>query len=140
MTETLYAKLSKWDEAARKKFTYTTDKKQFGTEEDWRSHADAVLAGEKWGDDCDGLASTVLDLLARDNYPTELLYRAMVSSTGTNKIDHFIGIASDKERLFVVGDTFGPIYNIKKIEHKIIAVSRVSDGVDWYKVNHNDFI
>lgn len=128
-------KLVKWDHAARERFTYVTDDVQFGVTDDWRSHADDVLAGKHWKDDCDGLASTVLDLLARDGYDPSLMYRAVVDSTGKgDKIDHFVGIVSDGSELFVVGDTFGPVYPIKEMRHKLVAVSRVSEGIHWQRV------
>lgn len=136
----LQEKLIYWDATARKKYTYVTDAEQYGVEDQWTSHADTVLAGKPWKDDCDGLASTVLDLLARDGYAPDLMYRAMVSSTGGKVVDHMIGICSDSTTLYVVGDTFGPTYSLKKIQHRIIAVSRVSDGIKWSKVVHEDLI
>ena len=124
----------------RENYTYEYDSVQYNEGDRWNSHAEEVLAGKKWKDDCDGLGSTVIDLLCQDNYPDNLLYRAMVSSKGDDKIDHFIGIASDGNALYVIGDTFGPVYSIKGIRHKIIAVSRIADGIKWHKVNHKDFV
>lgn len=136
-----YDKLVKWDSAARKKFTYVTDKEQYNEVDQWTSHADEVLAGKAWKDDCDGLTATVLDLLARDGYDPSLMYRAMVASPQSGgEIDHMIGICSDGTTLYVVGDTFGPIYKIKQTQHKIIAVSRVSEGIKWVRVKHSDLM
>jgi hypothetical protein len=140
MSDQNIQKLVKWDSAAREHYTYEYDKIQYKKAEDWRSHADEVLAGKKWKDDCDGLAMTVIDLLCRDNYDPELLYRAMVDSTGGKNIDHFIGIASDGSRWFVVGDTFGPAYPIAQMKHKLLAVSKVADGIKWVPVDHTKWV
>lgn len=133
-------KLVKWDSKARENYTYEYDKIQFKKNDDWRSHADSVLAGKKWKDDCDGLASTVIDLLIRDGYNPNLLWRAMVDSTGGTKIDHFVGIASDGQRLLVIGDTFGPVYSLAKMKHRLLAVSKLTDGLAWTPVKHSDWI
>lgn len=136
----LTKKLIRWDQEARKNWTYEFDDKQFGKSDDWRSHANAVLAGKHWRDDCDGLASTIIDLLIRDGYPPKYLFRCVVSSKRTDKIDHFIGLASDGEKLWVIGDTFGPVYPIQKIKHRIIAVSPLTKGILWDKVRHEDWV
>jgi hypothetical protein len=140
MVNSLTKKLIKWDQEARKNWTYEFDNKQFGKTDDWRSHANAVLAGKHWRDDCDGLASTIIDLLVRDGYPPNKLWRCVVSSKKTDKIDHFIGLAHDGEQMYVIGDTFGPIYPVKKIPHRIIAVSNLTDGIKWKRVQHGVFV
>lgn len=132
--------LIKWDTLARAHYTYEYDDIQYRQGDDWRSHADDVLAGARWKDDCDGLASTVIDLLDRDGYESDKMFRVICSSTGTQTPDHFVGMASDGEGLYIVGDTFGPVYSVKKIQHRILAVSRISDGIEWHKVNHEDFL
>ena len=48
------------------KFTYLHDDKQYMQAEHWTSHADAVLAGEQFKDDCDGFANTCAELLIRE--------------------------------------------------------------------------
>jgi hypothetical protein len=137
----LLNKLIKWDSAARKYYTYEYDKVLYGKSDKWVSKADDVLAGKAWKGDCDDLGSTVLDLLLRDGYPKKYLYRCLVNTKGfTDKIDHFIALASDGNAMYVIGDTFGPIYPLKKIKHKIVAVSNVTDGLKWKRVQHNSFI
>ena len=44
-------------------FVYVPDIQQYGVAEDRRSHADAVRAGRKFKDDCDGFALTCRDLM-----------------------------------------------------------------------------
>jgi len=46
-------------------FVYEYDNRNYGIEEHWTSHADAVVKGEKFVDDCDGFAFTVCELLLR---------------------------------------------------------------------------
>jgi predicted transglutaminase-like cysteine proteinase len=44
-------------------FIYESDLKNYGKNEDWRSHADAVRKQEYFKDDCDGFALTCAELL-----------------------------------------------------------------------------
>jgi hypothetical protein len=48
------------------KFTYIHDDKQYMQAEHWTSHADKVLAGEDFSDDCDGFANTCAELLIKE--------------------------------------------------------------------------
>lgn len=44
-------------------FTWTADIEQYGVMDDRRSHAQTVLAGKPFKDDCDGFAITAVDLM-----------------------------------------------------------------------------
>lgn len=58
----------------RRKFTYVSDREQYGVGNDWRSHADNVLAGKEWKDDCDGFACTASEILMRNGHAFEDIY------------------------------------------------------------------
>lgn len=118
-----------WDSRARTNYTYKHDP---DNHDNWKSYADEVLDNKAWADDCDSLASTVLDLLARDGAKLENLFRVLVSSAKNGKIDHMVAYAMDsKGDLYVVGDTFSTIYPRRGMRHQEIAVSPCT-GVKWY--------
>lgn len=54
-------------------FVYTSDMEQYGVVDDRRSHAEAVRAGQKFKDDCDGFALTAIELLRDDGIPAWII-------------------------------------------------------------------
>jgi hypothetical protein len=135
---TLDEKMVKWDYAARRKFTYKLDSDQYKAIDDWRSHADEVLTNKSWSDDCDGLAETIVDLMIRDGYPPEMIYRVMVKSPGAKEVDHFIAIVHSPSGWYVVGDTFSDgVYKLSSTPHTIVMVSKVTDGIFFTKVENS---
>lgn len=113
------------DGQARGKFTYKPD----GATDNWRSHADEVLAGTPWEGDCDDLASTVLDLCGRQGVPLEDRYRLLVSSTGGKLPDHMVGCVRGSDGAFrLVGDTFRAAYDVTSMAHKGIVYNRLSEN------------
>lgn len=133
----MHDKLVKWDAAARKKFTGVDDKVQYKVTDDWRSHAAEVLAGLPWQDDCDGLAETTIDLLIRDGYPPEYIYRVMVASDLHHKdtVDHFVSVVFDGYKWYVIGDTLEPMYQFKEMQWIPLFYSKVPDGAFWTEVH-----
>src|ERR1700744_2773085 len=91
-----------WEQEARAEFSYTPD----AGPDVWLSHADDVLAARPWEDDCDGLASTVLDLCNRAGLDKSDAYRLRVyASNGSG--GHMVGAVKDTANQFwIVGDTF----------------------------------
>lgn len=126
------------DEFIRKRFVYTHDQ-----EENWRSHARAALEDPRKviRDDCDGLTSTVLELMALKGCPLDRLFRAVVKSpqaSASQYIDHMIGLAVvDTGTIYVVGDTFGSPVPLSRCPHKIIQVSCFAWGVSWVDWSEN---
>ena len=125
----------KWDSfVAPRRFTYTADKI-----ENWRSSARAMLddSGFHLRDDCDGLASTVLELLAISGVPLTKLWRVVVLSPQAAPgayIDHMVGMVEvDSGRKYIVGDTFseGKPVPVDRCPHKIVETSCLNDGVLW---------
>lgn len=126
------ADIRKADAEARRRFSYKHDPADF---DNYRSHADAVIAGQRWQGDCDDLASTVIDLLERRGAARDRLMLCKVDSTGDGRIDHMIAIAIDADgQEWVVGDTFAPVYVRARCRHRIIEISKVSDGLTWAHV------
>lgn len=118
-------KIAQVDAEARKRFSYISD----GSIDTWRSHADEVLADKRWHGDCDDLASTVLDMLARLGVPLEDRFRLMVSATGTKIVDHMVGCVRAEDGSFlIVGDTFRPSYNCTQIKHRGIVYNRLNEN------------
>lgn len=118
------------DLQARRGFSYVADKPG---RDQWRSFADAVLAGQEWTGDCDDLTCTTLDLLHRAGADREGMTRIMVSTTGGNTVDHMIGAIQDDQRVtWIVGDTFGRAYKWPRLEHKVLLVSPATDSA-WFK-------
>jgi predicted transglutaminase-like cysteine proteinase len=52
-------------------FHYVSDQKNYGVNEDWRSHADAVNRKEVFKDDCDGFALTCAELILEEGIPRD---------------------------------------------------------------------
>jgi hypothetical protein len=117
----LASDIKRIDAQARARFTYQAD-----LFENWRSHADAVLRGEAWADDCDGLTYTVLDLLQRAGMAATDLWRMEVSSAKNGQLDHLIGCARTAAGEFwIVGDTFGPAYPAARLYHQPLSFMRL---------------
>ncbi len=55
-------------------FIWTSDKDQYEVSDDWRTHTDAVRAGEVWRDDCDGFAATAMELAAEQGARAALVF------------------------------------------------------------------
>lgn len=112
------------DSVARRRFTYRED----GKIDEWRSHADEALAGEPYADDCDGLASTAIDLCCRAGLPEADAYRLAVfaSSDGSG---HMVACATDDDgRMWIIGDTFRSAYRAEQIQHKSNIYRRLSES------------
>ena len=64
-----------------KRFTYVHDDKQYMMNEHWTSHANEVLAGDKFSDDCDGFANTCAELLIKegiDKKDVSVIYLSLI--------------------------------------------------------------
>jgi hypothetical protein len=121
------------DVAARKNYTYKHDPEG---RDNWRSYHKEVAAGKAWSDDCDSLASTVVNLLILRGLPMERCWFAHVDSTRGGKVDHMVAFAEANDgSMWVVGDTFGPTYPARNMKHTLIQFCRVSNIEGWYRGN-----
>ena len=120
------------DLATRLNFTYVSDDVQYGKDE-WHSHYAEVKAGKNWQDDCDGLAETTIDYLAKEGVPRDHMWRLLVSVEKSGVVDHMVAVvATDDGKYYVVGDTGGPTYELKYMEWGLEDTSSVADGPVWY--------
>lgn len=114
------------DAQARQGWTYLADPVN---DDNWRSHADDVLAGRPWQGDCDDLASTVLDLAGRQGVPLASRYRLeVVSPGGVPPCDHMIAaMVDDAGQFYTVGDTFGVAAPASACPHTAYRYQRMDD-------------
>lgn len=100
----------------------------------WRSYAREAESGQAWSDDCSGFASTVVDLLARNGWPTSDVYRVLVATHGKGA-DHMVGaVVMPSGRIMVVGDTLrDKPYDWSEMVYDVKAVSPVSGGSLWHE-------
>lgn len=114
---------NKQEAKARAGYSYQLD----GATDVWLSHADEVLRGSLWADDCDGLAETILDLIARAGCPLNRLYRlAVIAPNGEG---HMTGAGvDDAGRVWILGDTFatGP-YRAENVRHTAKIYNRLDE-------------
>lgn len=117
---------------ARRTFT-VGDMNDEKVDNPWKSYADQV--DKNWMDDCTGLSSTVIDLLARAGHPRSKLFRALVSTKWRGRADHMVGLVEINGRLFVVGDSLrnDPYpYEEARTYYGFKSISPVDQGTNWY--------
>ncbi|MEK9954758.1 MAG: transglutaminase-like cysteine peptidase [Pelagibacteraceae bacterium] len=65
------------------RFIYKDDFENYGVFDDWRSHAQEVIEGQTFEDDCDGFAFTVCELLIQEGFsPDQVLFLSCTVETG----------------------------------------------------------
>ncbi len=111
----------------------------YAVEMPWRSHFEAAAAGQRWVDDCDGLTFTMIDALARAGFPTDKLYRAIVSPQGNaSSVAHMVGIVEVGGLYYVVGDSdHAEPYPLRQARFKPLLLSKVSEGSRWKRAALN---
>lgn len=129
-----------WNSFVINRFVYTEDKPINGALDDWKSWARPLLSDNKLivRDDCDGLASTVAELLWI--HGARPVWRVMVAADGTinnaKQPDHMVAlVADDTGQRWIVGDTFNnfPV-RFEHTRHKIFFINDISDGISWVSV------
>ena len=100
--------------------------------EHWESFADSALAGKPWVGDCDNLAFTVLDLLARQGFPIERMWRLQARAS-TRGILHMVGgVQLSDGRFLVVGDAMRKGYYPMPEDRAWISANPVADGIIFH--------
>lgn len=100
--------------------------------EHWESFADAALAGKKWVGDCDNLTFTVLDLLSRQGFPMERMWRLQARAS-TKGILHMVGgVQLTDGRFVIVGDAMRNSYYPMPEGKAWIAANPVADGIIFH--------
>ena len=101
------------------KFTYLHDDKQYMQAEHWTSHADKVLAGENFSDDC-------------DKSDVSVIY--CVTETGE---DHLVcGVAVDG-KTYILENRYDNPYDWKdKPKYDFKYFMKFDDPGQWFKVSN----
>lgn len=126
------AEIQKHDQEARRGFTYKAD----GKIDEWLSHADDVKTGKPYQDDCDGLASTAVDLCCRAGLPEDRAFRLAVAASSDGSGHMVAAVMDDAGHFWVIGDTFRSAYAAERMLHKPIEYRRLSEsawreGAPW---------
>ena len=134
MTE---ATIRDMDARVRKGFTYVSDVK-----DTWRIHSTAVMTHQPWQGDCDDLASTTLDVMARHGQPLDKMWLVIVASQAGAKIsgrlDHLVAVVEDNAGEFwVVGDTSGKVTPLAEMAYRPLTFAAMSD-MQWHDAEAQD--
>jgi hypothetical protein len=125
-----YKDIEKINLDVHSRFVYTEDDKK---KDDWRSHAKILLSDPKYiiKDDCDGLASTVAELLTIKG--STKVWRIMCSMEGGPVIDHMVAMTEDTTgQRWIVGDTNSKIpKRLQFYDGKIFLFNNVNKGLGW---------
>ena len=92
----------------RKHFTYVSDSKQYMQDEHWTSHADSVLLGLDFSDDCDGFALTCAELFMREGYDTSIIY--CITEQG---VDHLVCGVNHDNNTYIADNRYNYMYKIQ---------------------------
>lgn len=100
-------------------------------EEVWGSFADQALANKKWVGDCDNLTFTVLDLMARQGFPADRMYR-LDRKASRPGILHMVGAVKLSDgRYIIVGDSMAKGSYAAPSDWPVLAYNIVADGIVW---------
>ena len=118
-----------------KRFTYVHDDKQYMMNEHWTSHANEVLAGDGFSDDCDGFANTCAELLIKegiDKKDVSVIY--CVTEEGE---DHLVcGVAVDG-KTYILENRYSNPYDWKdKPKYDFKYFMKFDDPGQWFKVSN----
>lgn len=108
----------------------------------WRSSFDKAAGGGRWADDCDGLTFTLIDGLARQGFPIDKMWRAIVSpERNASYVMHMVGVVEVGGIYYVIGDTNhdGP-YPLGKADFSPRLFSKVSEGAQWKRAALNSSV
>lgn len=120
------AQLIKVEKLARARFTYRPDDVNV-----WSSSRGDVEAGRDWYDDCDGMTTTVLDMLAHEGVRSGDLGR-LILETGED-VKHMVGVVQTADgRRYIVGDVNADApYPVEDLSMPVLYESNSANGVVW---------
>ena len=117
-----------------KKFTYVHDNRQYMMNEHWTSHAEEVLQGDNFKDDCDGFALTCAELLIREGVDREEV-SVIYCETETGEPHLVCGIVTDGTT-YILENRYNYIYDWKtKPNYQWFYFMKFDDVGQWFKVN-----
>lgn len=126
------------DSLVRKNWTYLSDE-----HDTWRVHTSTVLNNQIWLGDCDDIATTTLEVLARAGQPRDKMWLVLVAAQLSYRIqgrlDHLVAIVQDSEGEFwVVGDTNGKVYRLSDMTYRPIVYTDMNT-LDWKSAESADY-
>lgn len=130
LIESIHSKVSKL-------FIYTRDQKNYGKNEDWRSHAKTVNEGKKFKDDCDGFALTCAELILEQNVERENVHIIICQTeTGEDHLVCGVDIEDKDKKITYICDNRKIFVNTMDdmIGYKWKYFMTMSDLGQWYKV------
>lgn len=117
-------------------FDYTSDKRNYDKMEDWRSHAKAVNAGERFKDDCDGFALTCCELLIEAGVPREEV-KMIVCQAETEGWHAICGVDAEGTT-WILDNRYKKVYDYNhKPGYKYHHFMRMSHPGKWQKVTND---
>jgi predicted transglutaminase-like cysteine proteinase len=106
--------------------------------EHWTSHANEVLAGDKFSDDCDGFANTCAELLIKegiDKKDVSVIY--CVTETGE---DHLVCGVAIEGKTWILENRYNKCYDwagsFKPGKYEWKYFMKFDDPGQWFKVNN----
>mgnify|MGYP001106026590 FL=1 len=115
------------------KFTYIHDDKQYMMNEHWTSHAEEVLQGDNFKDDCDGFALTCAELLITEGIDKKEV-SVIYCETETGEAHLVCGIYSDG-KTYILENRYGNVYDWKdKPKYVWKYFMKFDDPGQWFKV------
>ena len=116
------------------KFTYIHDDKQYMMSEHWTSHAEEVLQGDTFKDDCDGFALTCAELLITEGIDKKEV-SVIYCETETSEAHLVCGIAVDG-KTYILENRYGNVYDWKdKPKYVWKYFMKFDDVGQWFKVD-----
>lgn len=90
-------------------FRYEYDDRNYGLQEHWTSHADAVNENREFTDDCDGFAFTCVQLLLEGGVPaSDVMFIICRTETGEG---HAVAGCSLEGRTWILENRYPDIYD-----------------------------
>ena len=115
------------------KFTYIHDDKQYMMNEHWTSHAEEVLQGDNFKDDCDGFALTCAELLITEGIDKKEV-SVIYCETETGEAHLVCGIYSDG-KTYILENRYGNVYDWKdKPKYVWKYFMKFDEPGQWFKV------
>jgi predicted transglutaminase-like cysteine proteinase len=113
-------------------FRHDTDKNGKANDH-WQSHAETVLAGKTFKDDCDGAAWTKLRILeASGIVPADKIRFALVGSLYGTNIDHAVLIVTIGNIDYILDNRFtGWLDRVDQTAYKFYQTMRLSEEGTW---------
>ena len=116
------------------KFTYIHDDKQYMKNEHWTSHAEEVLQGDDFKDDCDGFALTCAELLITEGIDKKVV-SVIYCETETGEAHLVCGIAVDG-KTYILENRYGNVYDWKdKPKYVWKYFMKFDEPGQWFKVD-----